>query len=42
MMLQHEFDQEHDVMLKREQDKMNGGSKGGYYLYLLCLLVNGD
>ena len=30
-MLQHEFDQEHDKMLHKEELKFNGDSKGTYH-----------
>ena len=29
--LQHQFDQEHDQLLKLEEDKLNGPSKGGFF-----------
>ena len=31
--LQHQFDQEHDQLLKLEEDKFNGPSKGFCFLF---------
>lgn len=33
-MLQHEFDLEHDNVLKREEAKFNGTSKGNYLYFI--------
>ncbi len=34
-LLQHEFDQEHDNVLQKEEDKWNGTSKGNCALWVL-------